>query len=1333
MSERLAQLLDGSLSPTPAVQADCEAQLTSLLRAPGFALQLCEFLFAPTQETSSAHKQLACLLLKKLVNSYWVAGAHDDDDADATAPVADGYIVHDDEKRQVKHAIVVAIQQRLELFAESKLQTALCLTVTAIFERDWPDQWTEILPVILELIAGTDKLRIAFAIRFLSLAGGHFSSDSCCDLVALVFPHLQRVYVAADEFPAGIRSRIVRIVQSNLLMVGMEAQVGNDSARQLLLGNVSEWIRLFLAQLTAPVQSVSDYSIKIQILATLNSFVKEWPKDMTDVLPQIMPQVYALLVHGIDAFEHGVVQNAAEEDDGYDSDSEGGVIGHSAMVVAAFEFLRGTIHAPTKKTRQLVLAGLPDFVFVMIAYMQITAHQVASWAEDPNKYVADEDDDSLAYNVRNAATDLLAELESVLGRKAVVAALDAAQKRLKTQGNWRLQEAALLVIGTLAAPTLAALRKNAPDVRELLDLGAFLDTLFQVMNAGNEEIYLRARALWCASRLAKGMSAAMLTAFLQVAISGLEQSQVLPVRMYACRAIGAIIKQDAAKAQVQAASSVIIARLIHLAQLATEETLHIVLETLVVVLQDAESMSVETANAVVGCFLHHWGQNLNDPLVSEFIDGAFGALLELDDLAIVATLHDQVLPVLRAMLEQSRLDLDAAGNGVNTAGSAITILKTLLRHSFVSSTTATHGGEDAGTQRMGAQVIQLVLEPLLAILHAVEDEKVLNAGAECLKWLVMFAVEPLAAYTCANGANGVDATMTIAAKLLAPTLHDSCAICVGGLITQLLLKLGAALPAATVQSILTAVSARLATAELPSLVQSLCLVFARLVHSHGQEILNVLEQLPAPGGTAAPNMLVFVFATWIEKQQDFYGLYCIKVTTSALLQVAAWNDPRIHQITVTGSEVVDAAATTGGGIQTRSRVKNAPTASQTQHVTVHFPTKLLVVLAKTLAQLSDEEDEWESSDDDDDDASDDGNDDDAATGAAVTGSGSIFAPSEQFELLSDRLDDAAGDVQNDFGETEDEFEAHFDPLNDVDLKVRTSCVELSWKRVWLTDQCVCRRRSRKRSRCLRRTASCSRQCSQSSRSRTRSSSARSQGSRRRALLSVLCVRLSPHLLLLFIYISRSQQSAAPLVNTMIARSCCRSHVCVSLSLVVHALALCLCISSGWWQPDLVPANEAQAARDNERVAELAAVRVESDLLEHVLELVELHLRDVVVERREQVERPHRLLRHFGRRKVDDCERRDARDRVNRWICRCWRRCVRVVLRGIALKDRVPVRLRTRESLLLARSGVALALFLLALHRTRFEEQRHSAFDAALLPNDLCIVLLAGNRTCQWLC
>ncbi|KAE9349299.1 hypothetical protein PR003_g5956 [Phytophthora rubi] len=1023
----LVQLLDGSLSAATDVRAQSEARLTELLRTPGFALQLGEFLFSA--EASEAQRQLSALLLKKLVTSYWVAS---EDEGPPTAP----YVVPEQEKTQAKQALVLALQQRLELFVGSKLQTALCLILTAIFERDWPDQWPEILPAVLAMISGQDKLRIDFAVRFLSLAGGHFSSDNCCELVASVFPHLRRVFVLSNEFPAGTRSRIARIVQSSLLMVGMEAQVGNSAALQLLHENTTQWIALFLEQLAAPAQNVKDYAIKIQILTTLASFVREWPKEMTDLMPQIMPQVYGLMLNDAEAYEREVVLSASEEEEGYDSDGEGALVGRSAMIVAAFEFVRGAIQAPTKKTRQLIVGGLADFVFVMIGYMQITVSQMESWQEDPNKYVADEDDESLAFNVRNAAADLLTELEAVLGRKAVVAALDAAQRRLKAenQNNWRLQEAALLVVGCLATSTLDAISKNAADISQLMDLSAFLQTLFKVMNAGSQEIYLRARALWCASRLAKGMNQEMLDAFLQVAISGLEQGQVLPVRMYACRAIGAIIRNDTGKARLQEANAVIIDRLTSLAEQSTHETLHFALETLVVVLQESEVLALESAHRVVACFLHRWGQNLNDPLISELIDGAFGALLQLDNAAITAKVHEQVLPVVRSMLIQSVSDLEGAGNGIYTAGSALTVLKTLLRHSFASSGTLSSGGADPATQQLGAQVVQQTFEPLVTVLGAVEDEKVLNAGSECLKWFVMFAVDPLAAYTTAAGSNGIDTTLSVSAKLLSPAVSDASATCVGGLITQILLKLGPSLPTATVQSILSAVCARLAATELPSLVQSLCMVFARLVHSHGPEILNVLEQLPPPaaptGQAQAPNMLSFVFRTWIEKQQDFYGLYCIKVTMSALLKVVEWNDPRINSITVTGSAVDENAGASGSqGIQTRSKARSTPASGKTQYTTVHFLTKFVVILAKTMSNLAEDEEVWESSDDDSSDGEDDGG---ALSGAGATSS--VFAPAEDYELLSDRLDADNGAAVNDGEEPEEEFEAYFDPLNDVDLK-----------------------------------------------------------------------------------------------------------------------------------------------------------------------------------------------------------------------------------------------------------------------------------------------------------
>ncbi|TYZ61943.1 hypothetical protein PybrP1_001385 [[Pythium] brassicae (nom. inval.)] len=156
------------------------------------------------------------------------------------------------------------------------------------------------------------------------------------------------------------------------------------------------------------------------------------------------------------------------------------------------------------------------------------------------------------------------------------------------------------------------------------------------------------------------------------------------------------------------------------------------------------------------------------------------------------------------------------------------------------------------------------------------------------------------------------------------------------------------------------------------------------------------------------------------------------------------------------------------------------------------------------------------------------------------------------------------------------------------------------------------------------------------------------------------------------------------------------------------------------QSDLVPAHEAQSARDDERLTELAAVGVEPDLLEQVLEPVQLHLRDVEVKRREQVERPERQLPDLGRREVDDGQGRQARHAAGS-VGQSWRQRRRsLCLAG--LENAVPVGVGGREQPVLPRGSVALRLLLLALHRARLEEHVDRAFDAAVLPREFRVAL-----------
>merc|ERR1712038_2065499 len=79
-------------------------------------------------------------------------------------------------------------------------------------------------------------------------------------------------------------------------------------------------------------------------------------------------------------------------------------------------------------------------------------------------------------------------------------------------------------------------------------------------------------------------------------------------------------------------------------------------------------------------------------------------------------------------------------------------------------------------------------------------------------------------------------------KLLDPEIKDTMNPYIGGMITQLISKMSNELGQNLILQVIKAVIVRLHSAEFPSLIENLLLVFARLVHIQGDEFLNFLQQ-----------------------------------------------------------------------------------------------------------------------------------------------------------------------------------------------------------------------------------------------------------------------------------------------------------------------------------------------------------------------------------------------------------------------------------------------------------------------------------------------------------
>ncbi|KAH8021016.1 hypothetical protein HPB51_011795 [Rhipicephalus microplus] len=171
---------------------------------------------------------------------------------------------------------------------------------------------------------------------------------------------------------------------------------------------------------------------------------------------------------------------------------------------------------------------------------------------------------------------------------------------------------------------------------------------------------------------------------------------------------------------------------------------------------------------------------------------------------------------------------------------------------------------------------QRLLPTIISILQASLDKipSGLQAnGGECIRAYVSVAYDQVAAWRDEQGQTGLYYIVKVAQHLLDPKTPESAAMFVGRLVSAVISKAGLSLGDGT-ELLLRAVLSKLQQSETLSVIQSLVLVFAHLVHTQMSAVLDFLSGVPGPTGQSA---LAFVLAEWCSRQALFYGTYETKV------------------------------------------------------------------------------------------------------------------------------------------------------------------------------------------------------------------------------------------------------------------------------------------------------------------------------------------------------------------------------------------------------------------------------------------------------------------------
>ncbi|KAM0908834.1 hypothetical protein ACQ4PT_015180 [Festuca glaucescens] len=776
--------------------------------------------------------------------------------------------------------------------SNGKIRTAIGMAVAAIGQNDWPEDWPELLSFLLKLIGDQSNGNgVRGALRCLALLSDDLDDECIPKLVPELFPSLYIIISSPHLYENPLRAKAVGIVHSCISMLGSMSGVYKRETLSLMTSMLDPLMEQFSIILNSPVLSQNPDDWSMQFETFVSSF-----------------KVYHL----------STIQ-ASEDVDSVGYDSDGSERSIESFGIQLFELW--TTIVGNSLLAKVIAGNIKELAYYTISFQQITEAQVQNWSRDANQYVADEDD--VTYSCRVSGSLLLEEIVTAYEDYGIDSILEASQIcfrescELKQAGSadwWRLHEASLFALGSLSEHLCEA-QDCGYNVRDLLE-----KMVIDIMGTGVQQYpFLHARAFSVVAKFSSLISKGICEQYLCNAAQAIASDVPPPVKVGACRALAQLLLESN-QSSVQQNIMGILSSLVDLLRQASEETLHLVLETLQSAIKSGGEQSATIEPVISPIILDVWAQNIADPFISidavevlEAIKNAPGCLQPL---------VSRILPTIGSILSKSKIQPDGL-----VAGS-LDLLAMILKNAPATVVKAVF-------DTCFTFIIQITLES--------DDHGEMQNATECLAAFISGGRQELLAWGGEPGST-LKMLLSAASRLLDPELESSVSLFVGSYILQLILHLPSHL-SPHIPELIAAIVRRMQSSDIAGLKSSLVVIIARLVHLSAPNVdqfVNLLLAIPAKG---CGNSLAYIMSEWSQLQGEIQGAYQIKVTTTALAFLICTRHPELSRIEVNGHLVK-----TSAGITTRSKARVTP-----DHWTkIPLPSKIFSLLADTLTEIQEQ-------------------------------------------------------------------------------------------------------------------------------------------------------------------------------------------------------------------------------------------------------------------------------------------------------------------------------------------------------------------------------------------
>ncbi|KAL9650044.1 hypothetical protein ABK040_003162 [Willaertia magna] len=857
-------------------------------------------------------RQLAALLLKGFIKSYWHADQH---------------ILPNQIKKELKEIIPLGLIASDT--TTSKISTAISMIIAEISEHDFPDEWPNLIEIIIKIYEGSNSEIQSFgALKCLSLVAQHFTDKQTIVAFPVLTPYMLTI-AANTQIPQNVRAKALTVCIELFYLLGMTAGDGSveeddfeddegiesedreediytkvsAECKNLLNLVLEPTLKLILSEISTPILSVEgNCSFKMECVKLMNVLVKEFGLTIEKYIMSVLQSTCNSLEKEYDLFlkylvlpskDTGLESNAIAEH----YDSEGESVNFSTVVCQQIELLSTIVCNPKLgKILSSNRANLIRLIYLMIGYSQLTLEQEEVFESDPEQFVNEEEDEYANYSIRIACQGLLddfCEMFGYLGTNSLIAAFNQRMEESKQlyQSNpnhsswWKLREASLLSISSFSS-----FREQLMEEQELLDMNNIIGELLQndLQLPSNNLPFLKSRAIQCTSfhlfYLTNNLDA--IKQLLLIYVEHLNpQTQPVPIRLYACRAVARVFQVDHVETVVNNCENKdemlkkILVGMCQLANEVSDEVMHIPLESIAIFVKFSPQVVIPFSNEVITIMWTQLEKFANDHTIASDIINVF------EKLALIPEIEYQLVNFVSPKIAQI-----ISGNlvlvGMHFVEKLLDVGYTIIRHS---------------TKEQIPFLLNTLFPSIMNIILSNDDEDLLQHGTECIRAFIHSGQELVVQHRLQE-VSSFQLILEYIQKLLLPDLMDGSSLGVGELISEIFTKVGKLLDMNIISQIIKAAVIKLAATDSLALTQSIIFIFAKLFHEQNiTEMLNLLSSITDLGETNINHYktgLECLMRKWAKNQQNFFGLYKLKVTSTSLAKLLESGDQRLAELTV---------------------------------------------------------------------------------------------------------------------------------------------------------------------------------------------------------------------------------------------------------------------------------------------------------------------------------------------------------------------------------------------------------------------------------------------------